>query len=175
MQSSAFNLATEMKLREVTYSLTQKLWIRHDLSDFDFSFTNWQSFKYLNDAGDALSNEVQSLPNNAGGLYMFHINCPVIPGMTSFPAYIGRAQLTEGQNLRKRCKEYFQKFARSDERPKITRMFEYWRNELYLSFIVLDENEKIIGFEKRLINALLLPFNDEIPDIEIRQAVKAFN
>lgn len=175
MTNPAFELAVELKLRTIDYRLAQSLWSRHDLSDVNLQFSEWQTFKYLNDTGDGFNKDIDLLPNDSGGLYMFHIKCPIMPGITEFPVYIGRAQLTEGQNLRKRCKEYFQKYALTNERPKITRMLTYWKNELYLSFLKVPDNPSIIDYEKRLINTLLLPFNDEIPDIEIRQAVKAFN
>ena len=105
---------------------------------------------------------------------MFSIGCPIIPGFTEYPVYIGRAQYTGGQNLRKRCKEYFQKYSRQDERPKITRMFKYWAKELFLSFLTIEDNDDTKDFEKKLINSLLLPFNDEIPENNLQQAIKAF-
>jgi hypothetical protein len=150
------------------------MWTKYDLSAIDLNLTNWTTIKYLNDAGTDFHDDIRTLPNDTGGLYLFSINCPVIPGRTEFPAYIGRAKITDRQNLRKRCREYLTKFSRGDERPKITRLFQYWAKDLLLSFMPLDDNDKIVDFEKKLINSLMLPFNDEIPDIEIREAVKAF-
>lgn len=174
MNGSAFNLGEEIVLKTVDFKLQQSLWLKYDLSEVDLQLVNWTTIKYLNQDGDDFHDDIDRIPNDTGGLYMFSINCPVIPGRTEFPVYIGRAQLTENQNLRKRCREYFTKFAREDERPKITRMFKYWAKELYLSFMPLAQNQVIIDFEKKLINSLLLPFNDEIPEKEISQAVKAF-
>ncbi|TLD41181.1 MAG: hypothetical protein JETT_2563 [Candidatus Jettenia ecosi] len=174
MLNSAFHLGEEIKLKTVQYRLHQNLWKRYDLSTLDLSFSNWITIKYLNDEGTDFNNDIDLLPSNRGGLYMFSIRCPIIPGITEFPVYIGRALLTEGQNLRKRCREYFTKYSRSNERPKITILFNYWSKDLYLSFMKLEENNDIIDYEKKLINSLLLPFNDEIPEKEVRQAVKAF-
>ena len=174
MIDSAFNLGEELTLKTLKFKLQQSLWVKYDLGAFDLQLANWTTIKYLNHDGTGFNPDIDILPNDKGGLYMFSIYCPVIPGRTEFPVYIGRAQLTEKQNLRKRCREYFTKFSRDDERPKITKMFNYWAKELYLSFIPLDQNAEIIDFEKKLINSLLLPFNDEIPDQEIRQAVVAF-
>lgn len=174
MIDSAFNLGEEIKLKTLDFKLQQTLWLKYDLSAVNLSFANWTTIKYLNNDGTEFHEDIKLLPNDMGGLYMFSISCPVIPGRTEFPVYIGRAQITEDQNLRKRCREYFTKFLRNDERPKITRMFRYWAKELYLSFLPLDQNHEIIDFEKKLINSLLLPFNDEIPEKEIRQAIKAF-
>ncbi|MCD9187006.1 MAG: hypothetical protein LUM44_11275 [Pyrinomonadaceae bacterium] len=174
MLNIAFNLGEEVKLRTVPFKLYSLMWEKYDLSAINLSLANWKTIKYLNEDATDFNADINLLPNNKGGLYMFSINCPVIPGRTEFPAYIGRAQFTENQNLKKRCKEYFLKFSREDERPKISTLFHYWANELYLSFMPLDDNDQIIDFEKKLINSLLLPFNDEIPEKEIRDAVKAF-
>lgn len=174
MNSSAFDLGEAINSKTLQYKLHQELWARYDLSAVDLSFERWISIKYLNDDGTDLHPEVDTLPRDRGGLYMFFIKCPIIKGLTEFPFYIGRAQLTEGQNLRKRCKEYFSKYRNDKERPKITRMFKYWGKDLHLSYLVLDENTEIVDYEKKLISALLLPMNDEIPEQEIKQAVKAF-
>lgn len=175
MVNGAFDLGEELKLRELSYTLHSTLWNKYDLSAIDLNLDNWFSIKYLNPSGNALNKDIERLPKNSGGLYMFSIKCLVVPGMTDFPVYIGRALKSENQSLNKRCKEYFQKYFKHNERPKITRMFRYWANDLYLSYMPINENQTIIDFEKKLINTLLLPFNDQIPDIEIRQAVKAFN
>ena len=174
MLSSAFDLGEEINLRKVEFTLHPKLWSKYDLSALDLNFNTWQTIKYLNDDGTGFNEDISQLPNNKGGLYFFSIHCPVIPGRTEYPVYIGRAMLTDGQNLRKRCREYLNKFVKDNERPKITRMFKYWKNELYLSFLTIEENEEIEDFEKKLINSMLLPFNDEVPDKEIKQAIKAF-
>ena len=174
MLNSAFPLGEEIKLKTVQYKLHQDLWKRHDFSIINLSVSNWTTIKYLNKEGTDFNKEIDLLPADRGGLYMFSIKCPIIPGITEYPAYIGRALLTKGQNLRKRCREYFTKYSTDNERPKITTLFRYWSKDLYLSYMILDENERIIDYEKKLINSLLLPFNDEIPEKEIRQAVKAF-
>ncbi len=174
MIASAFDLGEDIKLKTVEYKLHQDLWGRYDLAAVDLSFDTWTKVKYLNAAGTGLHDDIETIPNNSGGLYLFYLKCPIIIGITEYPFYVGRAQFTEHQNLRKRCKEYFQKYARDGERPKITRMLKYWGNDLYLAYKLLDENEGIRDFEKKIINTLLLPMNDEIPDQEVRQAVQAF-
>lgn len=174
MLNSAFELGEEMALRKVSYILYSKQWEKYDLSIIDLNLSNWTTIKYLNDNGSDFHSDLQKVPSDKGGLYMFSIHCPIIIGRTEFPVYIGRALLTEGQNLRKRCKEYFQKYYKENERPKITKMIKYWANDLHLSFIVMKENKQLIDYEKKLINSLLLPFNDQIPEKEIKQAKKAF-
>ena len=44
---------------------------------------------------------------------------------------------------------------------------------MYCSYIELDDNELIMQIETELINKLILPFNDKIPDKKIGFAVKA--
>lgn len=174
MISSAFDLGEELNNQNVKYYLHTPLWGRFNFTHVDISFANWQTTKYLNATADDFDAEVNNIPNDCGGLYVFYIKCHIIKGITEFPFYIGRAQFTVNQNLRKRVKEYFQKYSRSNERPKITKMFRYWAMDLHLAYLPLDTNQNIIDLEKQLVNYLLLPMNDEIPDQEIKQAIKAF-
>lgn len=174
MLSTAFDLGEKLQNEHVSYYLHKPLWDRFTLNHFNLQFHNWNTIKYLNDTGDGFSDDIESIPSDSGGLYMFYVRCNLISGITEFPFYIGRAQFTEHQNLRKRAKEYFQKYFMNNERPKITKMFRYWGKDLYLAYFRLDNNADVIELEKQLINYLLLPMNDEIPDTEIKQAVKAF-
>ena len=175
MQNSAFQLGQDIDKKKVQYRLHQPLWIKHDLSALDLNIDKWTTIKYLNDEGTELNEQVKEIPNNKGGLYLFCIKCDIIPGITDYPVYIGRAMHTENQNLRKRCKEYYLKYAREDERPLITKMMNFWGSDLFLSYYELEENDEIADYERMLINSLLLPFNTVIPDQEISQAVKAFD
>lgn len=174
MIASAFELGEKLNNQSVYYYLHRPLWDRFDFKNCDISFSNWSSIKYLNGTVDDFDPLINTIPNDCGGLYLFYIKCGVINEMTVFPFYIGRAQFTDGQNLRKRVKEYYQKYFRNNERPKITRMFKYWSADLYLAYLPINNNIEIIDLEKQLINYLLLPMNDEIPDQEIKQAIKAF-
>lgn len=174
MIGSAFSLGEQIELRTVPYKLHKELWDRFTLPTVNYQFANWHKIKYLNDNADDFNRAVDDIPEDTGGLYLFYVKCEILSGITEYPLYIGRAQLTEHQNLRKRVKEYFQHFSRNNERPKITRMFNYWAKDLHLAYLTLIDNANIIDLEKQLINCLLLPMNDEIPDKEIKQAVKAF-
>lgn len=177
MISSAFDLGEDLMKKTVSYSLSRETWFKFDFPDLgvDISFSNWESIKYLNDAGDDLNENTNEIPNESGGLYLFYVNCEVLPIMTCFPFYIGRAKFTDSQNLRKRVRSYFQKYMSSQERPKITRMLNYWKEDLFVAYITINSNDHIDQLEKYLINSLVLPMNDEIPDIEVRQAKKAFS
>ncbi|NEU09375.1 hypothetical protein GZH53_13705 [Flavihumibacter sp. R14] len=175
MNSSAFTLGEEINNRKIRYVLYSNLWDKFIYPDIDLDFSKWRSIKYLNSDESDLNDDIATIPRNIGGLYLFYVKCKIITGMTEFPFYIGRAQLTSGQNLQKRVKEYFQKFAKDDERPKITRMIRYWGADLYLAYYPLPENEHIINVERDIINSLLLPMNDLIPDKQTKQAIKAFD
>lgn len=174
MTGNAFLLGEEIELRTVNFRLHKNLWDKFNFPNLDLKFCNWQKIKYLNENADGLSLDINNIPNNSGGLYLFFVKCEIISGITEYPLYIGRAQMTEHQNLRKRVKEYYQLFSKYNERPKITRMFNYWAADLHLAYLPLNENADIIELEKQLINCLLLPMNDAIPDKEIKQAIKAF-
>ncbi len=174
MIASAFDLGENIKLQTVEYVLHKPLWDKYPKPTTDFSFKNWQKIKFLNDTGTEFNSQIKHIPNNKGGIYMFFIKCEIISGITEYPFYIGRAQLTEGHSLRARVRSYFTTFSRNEERPKITKMFKYWGAQLHLAFLELNDNTEIVDLEKYLINSLLLPMNDQIPEKEIREAVKAF-
>jgi len=174
MNDSAFLLGEELELRKVEYKLHRAIWNQFNFQNLDLKFENWVKIKYLNANANALDGQVENVPNGTGGLYMFYVKCEIISGITEYPLYVGRAQYTEHQNLRKRVKEYFQKYSKNNERPRITKMFKYWASDLYLAYIPLEENEGINELEKQFINSLLLPMNTRIPDTEISQAINAF-
>jgi hypothetical protein len=174
MDISAFELGEQLNNRKINYILHKEMWNKFNYPELDLNFSNWNKVKYLNDDASNFSLEINTVPNSSGGLYLFYIKCPIVIGITEYPLYIGRAQLTEGQNLRKRVKEYFQKYSKNNERPKIFKMFQYWSRELFLAYYPLIENNTIINIERDIINALILPMNDLIPDKQIREAIKAF-
>jgi hypothetical protein len=174
MDSAAFDLGRELNDHKVRYILNKPLWDRFNYPALDTTFANWISIKYLNEDGSAFNDDINTIPNDQGGLYLFYIKCKILSGITEYPFYIGRAQLTEGQNLRKRVKEYFQKYSKNDERPKIYRMLKLWGKELHIAFLPLADNDAIVNVERDIINSLVLPMNDLIPDKTIKQAIIAF-
>lgn len=174
MEVEAFELGENLNNRIVGYRLYKPLWEKFNLPGFNLEFKNWQSIKYLNQNGDNFGDGIKKVPSNCGGIYLFYIKCNIISGITEYPLYIGRAQFTKNQNLRKRVKEYYQHFCKNEERPKITRMFKYWAKELHLAYFILDNNANVVDLERQLINSLLFPMNDEIPEQRTKNAIKAF-
>ncbi len=174
MDAIAFTLGQEIHNHKVEYILYKPIWDKFLYPKLDMSFVNWKSVKYLTDDGTKFHQDVTKIPKDVGGLYLFYIKCQTLRGITEYPFYIGRAQLTLGQNLRKRVKEYFQKFSKEDERPKIYRMFKLWGNQLHVAYFPIAKNNKIVHLERDIINSLLLPMNDLIPNKRIKQAVAAF-
>jgi hypothetical protein len=174
MDNKAFDLGEELKLRKVGFFMHPDLWDKHKPVHLKAIRSNWTKIKYLNDAGDDFHNDVDNIPDNLGGIYLFVIRCPVMDEITEFLVYVGRAQKTDKQNLKKRCKEYFQKYSNSKERPKITRMFKYWKNHLYLYYQTFSTNQEIIDVEDQLIDCLIPPFNPKRTNVVTNQAINAF-
>jgi len=130
---------------------------------------SWNEVKLL-DVDGSENPELSAIPNNCGGIYMFLAKANILPESHLFLMYIGRARITQTQNLRKRCREY----PNENTRPKIKRMIEQWGQYLYIKYLPLDDNTVIDAVERELINKILPPCNDQIPDKTIRRAVAAF-
>ena len=52
-------------------------------------------------------------------------------------------------------------------------MIDGWRKYLFIRYLPLTDNTCIDKIEAELINKILPPFNDQIPDQVIRNAVQA--
>lgn len=174
MTDSAFDFGEQSSLRDVTYRLYPPMWTANPPTGISLDIDQWTTIKYLNASATDLNTDVNTIPNDKGGLYLFWIKCKIIPGITEYPFYVGRAKLTAHQNLRKRIREYFPESKKTSCRPKIKKMFKYWSNELMVSYITVANNSNTDDYEKKLINSLLLPFNSQIPDTDISQSVQAF-
>ena len=135
---------------------------------------SWSDYiKYLDNNGN-LSEELNSLPENEGGIYMFFIQGQTLPELEMYPAYIGRALSTEDQNIQKRVKRYLWE-SKQKKRPKIIDLYESWKDYLYIRYFHTSDNDLIETGEKALIRSILPPFNSEIPDrIKFKTPQKAF-
>ena len=79
----------------------------------------WSDYiKYLDSEGK-LSKELDNLPNNSGGLYLFFIQGTTVPASEKYLAYIGRAKYTDSENIQKRVKRYLWESNQKQCRPKI--------------------------------------------------------
>lgn len=130
----------------------------------------WNEVKLLDSNGHKNS-QMNTIPNNTGGIYLFLAKTHILPESHMYLMYVGRAHCTATQNLRKRCCRY----PTEEKRPKIQRMVQQWGQYLYVKYLPLRDNRKIDTIEAELINKILPPFNDEIPDQNISAAVKAFS
>lgn len=177
MKLPAFpELADAIKAHEIQeLFLYPALWKNFDFKDFDVSNAVWSGeIKYLNDKGDDCSKEIKNLPNKSGGIYCFFIKCHLLPSLANYLVYIGRAQITKNQNLRKRCKTYLSEWTKPDGRAKIQMMFHKWSDSLFVKYLELNDNDQIVRLEASLVNSIMPPFNDMIPDKRIHKAINAF-
>jgi hypothetical protein len=176
MKYEAFVLSDKIKVHDVVHYHSPLLWNNFNFSDFDVKLANWSNeIKYLTADELDVTEEIKNLPNDSGGIYIFFIKGSIIPQFENHLAYVGRAKLTGTHNLRIRCRKYFYEFFDEEHgRPKITRLIGKWGNSLYLRYLALTDNDQITRLEAELINAILPPFNDEIPNKIVKQAIAAF-
>jgi len=170
----AFNLRGKIAEHRISFDLCTPLWEDFDNSKMNALNAKWRDIKFLNELGTDISDDVKALPNDKGGLYIFVIKCPILLSTSEYLAYIGRAQLTQSHSLRVRCRKYLYEYCSETGRPKITTMIGMWGKYLHLRYAVIDENDDTVSIEAGLINSILPPFNDEIPNKIIRDAVAAF-
>jgi hypothetical protein len=170
-----FDLAAQIELHRVDFRLFPELWDKFCCDGIDLNTVMWKEIKFLSNDGTTLNDEMSSLPSDKGGIYIFYAKCNVLPGISNYLMYIGRAKITENHSLKVRCRKYFYEYTDDNGRPKIRRLVNQWGRYLFIKYIELDDNNLIDKLEAGLINSILPPFNDTIPEKKIRDAVKAFN
>lgn len=167
------DMIRQFKDKQFPIVLPSDLWESVDLAILKIvQSSEWITFKYL-DAKHSLSAEISKISNSKGGIYIFYISPEIIKEKQRILAYIGRARYTDYQNLRKRIKEYYKYLPPDYSRPKVNTLMREWSDYLYCSYIELDNNDIIDSIESELINKLVPPFNDAIPNHEIAYAAKA--
>lgn len=130
----------------------------------------WKAIKYFKDDGCTISANINELPDDSGGIYIFYVNPQLVPSIHLYIMYIGRARRTSGTySLRKRCKDYAK-----DKRPKISSMRKYYGNHLYLAYLPLPDDTLIEKVEKELIRVVIPPCNEDIYDYNVLPPVSAF-
>lgn len=180
------DLAKSMRNCTLNFMLVHSLWdeFNIDVKTILNDQSGWKEFKYIQN-GD-INKIANKVPSNKGGIYSFYIKSDILKNKHDFLVYIGRAQKTNKQNLRKRIKEYIQYYKDPDsfERPKLRNIFKEWGEYIYCRYFVVDNsiqinnkmgNDLIKFIEEELINTLLPPANDRIPNVIISAARSAFN
>ena len=101
---------------------------------------------------------------------MFYLKGPNLPFAEFYILYIGRALLTQSENICKRALHYLK-----DERYMIQEMFNNWKDDLYYRYFPDTDNDAIIKNEISLIRSIVPPYNEDIPNrIEEQPTVNAF-
>ncbi len=129
----------------------------------------WKMVKYMNDDGTELNKEIETVPDDAGGVYLFLLKPELLPEVHLYIMYIGRARKMRNFSLRQRCKEYYK-----DTRPKIAVMRELWGSQLYFRYLVLPDDETIAKVERELLRVIIPPCNTQIPDYNLMPTQTAF-
>jgi len=156
------------------FIMSTELWNRFIIEDLGINYNNWLKVKYFD--GVNLHNEVERIPIDKGGIYVFLIKCPIIPECGTYIMYVGSAQKTSNTNIKNRISQYFSNYTNNRERAKITRLFDKWKDYIYLAVLPLDnENNIILEVEKCLIDTLLPPCNSKLYNAEVKRKVSAFN
>ena len=163
---------------KVSFVLNTILWDSFDttIRSILHSDSNWQEVKFL-DEYSPLSSRMNTIPNDAGGIYLFIAKPDIIHNSHGYLMYIGKSSKSASRNLRKRLREYYTEKKEINKRPKIRRMLNRWGEYLYIRYLPLydHDNSTIERIETELINKITPPFNDDIPNKTIRNAVKAFS
>ncbi len=170
------DLASEIRLHQVEFTLCPGLWNTYDFSDFDCNGLPWTEVKFLTDDASHLHSDMDKLPKTSGGIYLFFVKSPILSNVVNYLMYIGMARLSNKNSLRTRCKNYFYEYNSNDViRPYIGTMIKQWGKYLYIRYINVDDNKTIENLEMKLIAAFNPPFNKEFDIRSIGRAVSAFD
>ena len=170
------DLVTHLSCEKTHIRMVPFLWksIKEDVLQLVQKDAQWKTFRYLNDDGTLNQIGINSIDRKKGGIYTYYISPEIIPEQQRVLMYIGRAHITNEENLRDRVRSYYRYYRIDDtKRPMIHRLFANWGLYLFCSFIELDDNNIIDSVEAELINKLLPPCNSRITDVTISIAVKA--
>lgn len=167
------DLIQQFNNKKFPIELASHLWSTIDSQVLNVVQTEtWQTFKYFN-PDKSINSSISNVSNKKGGIYIFYVSPEIIQGKQRILMYVGRARITNSQNLRKRIREYRTYMPPDCSRPKINTLFKEWWEYIYCSYIELDDNDLIDYIEKELINKLIPPFNESYPDTKISKALKS--
>lgn len=156
------------------FTLAPEFWKVFNIDDLpNADFTKWQTFKLTDETGTRFSDNINKVPDDVGGIYVYCIQPSIIPQCGSYIMYIG---MTSQQSLRTRVNQYQREIGDKYKRDRIHNLFVRWGKYIYLYFLpVIDTKENIEILEDRLIATLLPPCNPEIRVKSVRKAVRAFD
>lgn len=166
MSGSAFKRKRRERIKNHTFEfrMVPDLWKELNDPDRVLERLSWVEVPYLEPGEAEHSKGVKNLPDDCGGIYVFVIKSPILPGVSEYLAYIGRARKTASHNLRVRCHKYLYDYVNGkNERAKVSDMMHYYQNFLHLRYAKVTNNEVIDFIEAELINAIRPPFNDTVP------------
>ena len=160
--SEMIDMCDSIKISELPFVLNPNdAWESFDTLKFESIMNgSWFEEKFLNNTTGELNNNLKSIPNDKGGIYVFIAKPNVIPDIHMYILYIGRALSTPSQNLRKRLRNYIK-----DSRPRIEMMRSKWGKYLYIRYLPLTDNEIIEALEEELTRVIHPPCNIEYPGV----------
>lgn len=163
-------------LRTMTwpFCLSTELWGKCINDSFSEDLKRMKKIKYFSGNSNQLSNEVEELPNDSGGVYIYSIENGIFPFLGSYIMYVGRARKTKTENLRARAKSHFKQYKRHEENERLERLFDHWDQYVYFSYLPINRNDMIDLIEDQLIMALTPPCNKEYPAPKVRRKLSAF-
>lgn len=160
-----------------TYTMAPELWGKFNLDGLDkIDFTKWNSVKLMNETGNIFSEQIDKIPTEFGGIYIYTINPGIIPSCGSYIMYIGMASKSAHENLRNRVKSYQKEVGVNYTRERLHRLFAKWGPYVHVHYLPIDEDKETIQeLETRLIATMIPPCNADIQAKFVKRAVRAFS
>lgn len=166
----------ELHLMTWPFCLSTELWQKHRDRKSSVDLSKIKKIKYFDEYGTKLSTEVNQLPRDKGGIYLYVIENSIIANAGSYIMYVGRARITDNENLQNRAKSHYSQYLRHEENERLERLFDNWKPYIYFLYLPIEGgNDQIDLVEDELIVALTPPCNKEYPSPKIRKKLSAFN
>ena len=159
----------------VEFILCPELWERFNLAGITVDYSKWDCVKMMDSPGK-MSKEVDKIPDDCGGIYVYVVISPVIQNGGHYLMYIGKATKTaKGQSLQARVKSYKTQFGDKYNRTKLHKLFKYWGDYVFVFYLPMTSTDlDIKNLEDRLIAAYgKPPCNKEILIHSVKDAVDA--
>lgn len=174
MNAKTVDVVQNLGLMIWPFCLSTELWEIYTSDTHDIDFTKMNKIPYFDGDSSKLSSEVESIPDDKGGVYFYTIENPVVPETGRYIMYVGRARKTKTANLRQRAKSHFYDYQRASENSALMRMYDGWAKYIYFMYIPLEDNDTIDKVEDELIVTLTPPCNNKYPSVKIKDKLKAF-